>query len=51
MEFVSANPSVVRSIKQRVLLNTWLRALGASATAATCWPITGPTASPMNWPT
>jgi hypothetical protein len=27
-EFSSANPSVVRSIKQRVLLNTWLRALG-----------------------
>jgi hypothetical protein len=26
MEFVSANPSVVRSIKQRVLLNNWLRA-------------------------
>src|SRR5215204_4531832 len=26
MEFTSANPSVVRSIKQRVLLNTWLRA-------------------------
>jgi hypothetical protein len=25
MEFVSANPSVVRSIKQRVLLNVWLR--------------------------
>ena len=25
MEFVSANPSVVRSIKQRVLLNAWLR--------------------------
>ena len=27
MEFESANPSVVKSIKQRVLLNTWLRAL------------------------
>ena len=26
MEFSSANPSVVRSIKQRVLLNAWLRA-------------------------
>jgi hypothetical protein len=26
MEFVRANPSVVRSIKQRVLLNDWLRA-------------------------
>lgn len=29
MEFVSANPSVIRSIKQRVLLNAWLRALRA----------------------
>jgi len=28
MEFASANPSVIRSIKQRELLNTWLRALG-----------------------
>jgi hypothetical protein len=27
MKFESANPSVVRSIKQRELLNTWLRAL------------------------
>jgi len=26
MEFESANPSVIRSIKQRVLLNAWLRA-------------------------
>jgi hypothetical protein len=26
MDFESANPSVVRSIKQRVLLNAWLRA-------------------------
>ena len=26
MKFESANPSVVRSIKQRVLLNAWLRA-------------------------
>lgn len=26
MEFVSANPSIVRAIKQRVLLNTWMRA-------------------------
>jgi hypothetical protein len=26
MEFVSADPSVVRSIQQRVLLNAWLRA-------------------------
>jgi len=26
MEFESANPSVVKSIKQRVLLNAWLRA-------------------------
>lgn len=30
MEFQSANPSVVRSIKQRVLLNAWLRALSAT---------------------
>ena len=28
MEFSSANPSVVRSVKQRDLLNAWLRALG-----------------------
>ena len=28
MEFASANPSVVRSVKQRDLLNGWLRALG-----------------------
>ena len=27
MQFTSANPSVVRSIKQRVLLSSWLRAL------------------------
>jgi hypothetical protein len=27
LQFESANPSVVRSIKQRVLLNNWLRAL------------------------
>jgi hypothetical protein len=27
MEFLSANPSVVRSIKQRVLLDQWLRTL------------------------
>jgi len=27
MEFASADPSVVKSIKQRVLLNAWLRAL------------------------
>ena len=27
MQFASANPSIVRSIKQRVLLNNWLRAL------------------------
>ena len=25
MEFASANPSVVRAIKQRILLNAWLR--------------------------
>src|SRR6478752_9198436 len=28
MEFESADPSVVRSIKQRDLLNAWLRAAG-----------------------
>lgn len=28
MEFTSANPSAVRSVKQRDLLNAWLRALG-----------------------
>ena len=28
MEFTSANPSIVRSVKQRDLLNAWLRALG-----------------------
>lgn len=28
MEFESANPSVVRSVKQRELLNAWLRAVG-----------------------
>jgi hypothetical protein len=28
MEYESANPSVVRSIKQRELLNTWLHAFG-----------------------
>jgi hypothetical protein len=28
MQFESANPSVVRSVKQRDLLNTWLRAYG-----------------------
>jgi len=27
MQFESANPSVVRSIRQRDLLNTWLRAV------------------------
>ena len=31
MEFESANPSVVRSIKQRVLLNAWTRALSRPA--------------------
>jgi hypothetical protein len=30
MEFESANPSIVRSIKQRVLLDCWLRALRKS---------------------
>ena len=28
MEFTSANPSVIRSVKQRDLLNAWLRAFG-----------------------
>jgi hypothetical protein len=28
MDFASANPSVIRSVKQRDLLNAWLRALG-----------------------
>ncbi len=28
MQFESANPSVVRSVRQRDLLNAWLRALG-----------------------
>lgn len=28
MEFTSANPSVVRSVKQRDMLNAWLRVLG-----------------------
>ncbi len=31
MEFESASPSVVKSIKQRDLLNAWLRALRKSA--------------------
>jgi hypothetical protein len=31
MQFESANPSVVRSVKQRDLLNAWLRALGKRA--------------------
>ena len=30
MDFVSADPSVVRSVKQRDLLDTWLRARGPS---------------------
>ena len=29
LEFASANPSVIRSVKQRVLLNAWLRARAA----------------------
>jgi hypothetical protein len=32
MEFESANPSVVRSVKQRDLLNAWLRARGKRRT-------------------
>ncbi|THD65439.1 MAG: hypothetical protein E7813_14785 [Bradyrhizobium sp.] len=34
MQFASANPSVVRSVKQRDLLNAWLRALGKRALPA-----------------
>jgi hypothetical protein len=34
MQFASANPSVVRSVKQRDLLNAWLRALGKHALPA-----------------
>lgn len=32
MEFTSANPSIVRSVKQRDLLNAWLRAFGKGRT-------------------
>jgi hypothetical protein len=32
MQFTSANPSVVRSVKQRDLLNAWLRAFGKGRT-------------------
>jgi hypothetical protein len=32
MEFASADPSVVRSVKQRDLLNAWLRAFGKDRT-------------------
>lgn len=35
MEFVSGNPAVVRSIKQRVLLNAWLRASRKTRTLPT----------------
>jgi hypothetical protein len=35
MEFTSANPSVVRSVKQRDLLNAWLRALRKRRTLPT----------------
>ena len=45
MEFESANPSVVRSIKQRVLLNAWLRALRKPTAPARRSPISTPTAS------
>jgi len=31
MEYASSDPSVVRSIRQRVLLNAWLRALRQGA--------------------
>jgi hypothetical protein len=30
MEFTSANPSVIKSVKQRDMLNAWLRVLGKS---------------------
>jgi hypothetical protein len=32
MQFESANPSIVRSVKQRDLINAWLRALGKGRT-------------------
>src|SRR5437879_12615818 len=32
MQFESANPTVIKSIKQRELLNAWLRALGKGMT-------------------
>ncbi len=32
MQYTSANPSVVKSVKQRDLLNAWLRVLGKRAT-------------------
>ena len=32
MEFTRANPSIVRSVKQRDLLNAWLRAFGKGRT-------------------
>ena len=51
MEFESANPSVVRSVKQRDLLNSWLRARGKYRGAARCSQTTGPTASRTNWRT
>ena len=50
MEFESADPSVVRSIKQRELLNTWLRA-AAKRRPCRCLPIFSPTASPTKWST
>jgi hypothetical protein len=48
MEFESAYPSVVRSIKQRVLLNAWLRALRKSCPLPTVddFPTVSPTKSP-----
>jgi hypothetical protein len=48
MQFESANPSVVRSVKQRDLLNAWLRVLGKDR-ALPRLAITSPTASPTNW--
>ena len=48
MELTSANPSVVRSVKQRDLLNAWLRAFGKGGAL----PILAqfvPSGSAMSW--
>lgn len=37
MDFASAAPSVVKSIKQRDLLNTWLRLYARQQTAPAIW--------------